>query len=208
MSALFPMKSFTEEANCGGGSDCKITLNCNNRRFIVLLSREPSPSLNTPGFIECTYLKTLDSALESEDPRELTTIVDEISGFLATLCQPMSQEFASLTGDEPEFLDVEACINPETYKLQLMMVDKKPKVVRRNGDGSSSTIPSKVSSLDMRTAAADLRLPNFPSKELKVLQKYRGTSIMKVSAGGRVLCCKIADAQTHLAVDREIRCLR
>ena len=208
MSAPIPMTSFAEETSCGGG-DCQITLTCNNKRFIVLLSRQPSPSSsNTPDSIECAHLEKLDRALESDDPRKSTAIIDEISGFLAPLCQPIFREFASLTGNEPEFLDLESCINPETFKLQLVTVDGKPNIVRRDGNGSGSTIPSKFCSPDVRTIVADLQVPIFPSKEVKLLQRYRGRSIMKVSARGQVLCCKTADAQTHEAVDREFRCLQ
>ncbi|MDI1491263.1 MAG: hypothetical protein OHK93_002472 [Ramalina farinacea] len=156
MSAPFRMKSSAEEVSCGGDSDCEITLTYNNRRFVVLLSREPSLPSNAPDSIECTYPRKLDSALESKDPRKLTTITDKVFGFLATLPQPISQEFASLTGDEPEILDIESCMNPETYKLQMITVDEKPKVARRNDNGSSSTIHSKFFSSDVRTVAGDL----------------------------------------------------
>lgn len=87
--------STTEEVNCGIGSDCEITLFCNNIRFIVLLSRCP---FDKPNSIEYTYLKRLDGALESKDLLEVDTTIEEISGFVATLCQPIFKEFASIIG--------------------------------------------------------------------------------------------------------------
>ncbi|KAL2049854.1 hypothetical protein ABVK25_009949, partial [Lepraria finkii] len=201
----FPMISTTEEVNCGVGSDCEITLICNNRRFIVLLSRCPLPYFDRPNSIECNYLKRLDDALESKDPLEVDTTIEEVSGFVATLCQPVFQEFASIIGDESRVLDLDSCLNPETYKLQLITVDGKPEVIRRNGNG---IIHSTFSGLHARTTAATLNVPKFPPKQVKVLEKYKGTSIMKVSAGGRVMCCKVADNRTHLAIDREFRCLQ
>ncbi|MCJ1345380.1 hypothetical protein MMC31_003587 [Peltigera leucophlebia] len=200
----FPMISATEEVNCGIGSDCEITLICNNRRFIVLLSRCPLSCFDKPNSIEYTYLKRLDGALESKDLLELDTTIEEISGLVATLCQPIFKEFAS---DESQVLDLDSCINPETYKLQLMTIDGKPKVIRCNSNGSG-IIHSTFSGLPVRTAAANLDLPKFPPKQVKVLEKYKGTSIMKVSARGRVMCCKVANDRTHLAIDREFRCLQ
>lgn len=47
----FPMISATEEVNCGIGSDCEITLICNNKRFIVLLSRETIEKLHKVGVV-------------------------------------------------------------------------------------------------------------------------------------------------------------
>lgn len=76
----------TEEVNCGIGSDCEITLICNNRRFIVLEPRCPLSCSDKPDSIEYIYLKRLDDALESKDPLEVDTIIEEISGFVATLC--------------------------------------------------------------------------------------------------------------------------
>lgn len=203
--SAFPMISTTEDVSCGVGSDCEITLKCNNKRFIVLLSRRPLPSFDKPNSIECIFLKRLDGALESKDPLEVDTTIEEISGFVATLCQPMFQEFAPIIGDESQVLDLDSCLNPETYKLQLITIDGKPKVIRCNGN---SIIHSMFSGLHVRTTAVNLGLPKFSPKQVKVLEKYKGTSIMKVSAGGRVMCCKVADDRTHLAIDREFRCLQ
>lgn len=88
-----------------------------------------------------------------------------------------------------------------------MTVDGKPKVIRCNGNGNS-TILSKFSGLHVRTIAANLNLPIFPPKQVKVLEKYKGTSIMKVSALGHVMCGKVADDRSHRAVGREFRCLQ
>ena len=201
------MVSTTEEVNCGIGSDCEITLTCNHRRFIVLLSRCPLVCSNKPNSIEYTYLNRLDDALKSKNPLGVDTTLEEISGFVATLCQPTFKEFASSIGDESYELDLDSCINPETYNLQLMTVDGKPKVIRCNSNGNG-IIHSKFSGLPVQTPAANLKLPNFPPKQVKVLEKYKGTSIMKVSPSGRVMCCKIADDRTRFAIDRELRCLQ
>lgn len=88
-----------------------------------------------------------------------------------------------------------------------MTVDGEPKVIRCNNNGTG-TIHSTFSRLPLRTAAAKLNLPEFPPKQVKVLEKYKGTSIMKVSARGQVMCCKVADDRTHLAIDREFRYLQ
>lgn len=152
-------------------------------------------------------MKRLDSALKSKDFLEVDIIIEEISGFVATLCQPIFKEFASATQDESKVLDLDSCINPETYKLQLMTIDGKPKVIRCNSN-DSDIIHSTFSGPPVRTTAAYLNLPKFPSKQVKVLEKYKGTSIMKVSARGRVMCFKMADDRTHLAIDREFRCLQ
>lgn len=92
------MISTTEEVNCGIGSDCEITLTCNHRRFIVLLSHCPLLCPDKANFIGYTYLKRLDDALKSKNPLEVDTTLEEISGFVATLCQPTFKEFASTTG--------------------------------------------------------------------------------------------------------------
>jgi len=199
------MISTTEEVNCGVGSDCEITLICNNKRFIVLLSCRPVPGFDHLTSIEERLLKRLDGALEAKDPLEMDTTIEEISGFVATLCQPIFHEFASVMGDESQVLDLDSCLNPETYRLQLVTVDGKPKVIRCDGNG---IIHSSFSDLYVRTTAADLSLPDFPPKQVTVLEKYKGTSIMKVSARGQVMCCKVVDNRTRLAIDREFRCLQ
>ncbi len=203
--STFPMISATEEVNCGVGSDCEITLVCNNIRFIVLLSRRPLPGSDHLTSIEERYLKILDGALESKDPLEMDTAIEEISGLVATHCQSIFQEFASNIGDESQALDLDSCLNPETFRLQLVTVEGKPKIIRCNGNG---TIHSTFPGLHRRITGADLNLPKFPAKQVKVLEKYKGTSIMKVSAGGQVMCCKVVDNRTRLAIDREFRCLR
>jgi len=203
--STFPMISATEEVSCGIGSDCEITLICNNRRFIVLLSRCPLPGVNNPNSIEERYLKRLDSALESKDSSEVDATIEEVSGFVATLCQAIFRESASVVGNEPQALDLDSCLNPETFRLQVVMVDGKPKVIKCNGNAiTHSTFPGP----QLRTTAADLNLPKFSPKHVKVLEKYKGTSILKVSARGQVMCCKVADHRTHFSIDREFRCLR
>jgi len=55
---------------------------------------------------------------------------------------------------------------------------------------------------------ADLNLPKFSPKHIKVLEKYMGKSVLKVSARGQVMCCKVADDRTHPSIDREFHCLQ
>lgn len=109
---IFPMISATEEVNCGIGFDCEITLICNNKHFIVLLSRGPFSCFNKPNSIEYTYLKRLNGALESTDLLGLDTAIKEISGLVAMLYQPIFKEFASIVVDESQVFDLESCINP------------------------------------------------------------------------------------------------
>ncbi len=172
MSTLstFPIISNTEEVNCGIGSDSEITLTCNNRRFIILLSRCPLLYSDKLNFIQYTLLNRLDDALKSKNPLEVEITIEKISGFVATLCQPTFKEFASTIGDESQELDLDSCINPETYNLQLMTVDGKPKVIRCNNNGQG-IIHSTFSGLPVQSAAANLNLPNLPSKQVKVLEK-------------------------------------
>lgn len=163
--STFPMIRATEKVNCGIGSDC-----CDNKRFIVLLSRCPLSCFDKPNSIEYTYLKRLDEALESKDQLELDTTIEEISGLVATLCQRIFKEFASIIGDESQVLDLGSCINPETYKLQLITLNGKPKVIRCNSNGRG-IIRSTLFGLPVRTAAANLDLPKFPPKQVKVLEQ-------------------------------------
>ena len=136
---------------------------------------------------------------------EVDTIIEEISGLVATLCQPIFQEFATIMVDESQASDLDSCLNPETYRLQLMMIGGKPEVIRNNGN---SIIPSMFSSLHVRMNAANLNLPKFPLKQIKVLEKYKRTSIMKVSVRGQVMCCKVADDWTHISIAQELHCLQ
>ncbi|KAL9029196.1 MAG: hypothetical protein Q9196_002532 [Gyalolechia fulgens] len=200
-----PMVSAVEEVNCGIDSDCEITLVCNNIRFIVLLSRLPLPGYDNHTTIEETYLKRLDGAVESRDPLEMDTVIEEISGLIAVHCQPIFREFASIDGNESKALDLDSCLNPETLRLQLVTVAGKPRIIRCTGNGIlHSTFPGP----HLRITDADLDLPKISPKQVNVLEKYQGTSIMKVSARGQVMCCKVVDNQTHMAIDREFRCLR
>ncbi len=199
------MISVTEEVNCGVGSDCEIILLCNNRRFIVLLSRCPLPGVDKPNSVEERYLKRLDGALESKDSLGVNATIEEISGFVATLCQPILRESASIIRNESQVLDFDSYLNPETHKLQVVTVDGKPKVIKWNGNAiTHSTFPG----LQLRPTSADLNLPKFSPKHIKVLEKYKGKSVVKVSARGQVMCCKVADDRTHPSIDREFHCLQ
>ena len=203
--STFPMISTTEDVNCGIDSDCEITLVCNNVRFIVLLSRRPLPRSDHFTSIEERYLKRLDGALASKDPFEMDVAIEEISGFVATHCQSVFQEFASVAGNKSQTLDLDSCLNPKTFRLQLVTVEGELQIIRCNGNGIiHSTFPGP----HLRINSADLNLPRFPPKQVKVLEKYKGASIMKVSAHGQVMCCKVVDNRTRLAIDREFRCLQ
>ena len=79
-----------------------------------------------------------------------------------------------------------------------MTIDGKPKAIRYNG---KDIIHLTISSLHVRTTAANLNLPKFPPKQAKVLEKYKGTSIMKLLAGDRVMCCKVVDDRPYLAIN-------
>lgn len=79
---------------------CKLTLVCNNIRFIVLLS----PSLDKPNFVEKKYQKKIYHLLESKNELKMDAAVDEISGFVATLCHPIFWESASIIGKESPVL--------------------------------------------------------------------------------------------------------
>ena len=199
------MISTTEEVSCGIGSDCEITLICNDRRFIVLLSRCPLPAVNDPNSIEGRYLKRLDSALESKDLSEVDAAIENVSGFVATLCQAIFRESASDVGNEPQALDLDSYLNPETFRLQVVTIDGKPQVIRCPGNAITN---STFQGPQLRTAAADLNLPKFSPKQVQVLEKYKGTNILKVSACGQVMCCKVAHYWTHRSIDREFCCLR
>lgn len=97
--------------------------------------------------------------------------------------------------------DLDSCINIETYnKLQLMTADGKPEIIRCNSNGIG-IIHSVFSGLPVRTAAASLNLPSYPPKQVKELEIYKGTSTMKVSVRGRIMCCEVADNWAHFAID-------
>lgn len=49
----------------------------------------------------------------------------------------------------------------------------------------------------------DERLPKFPSRDVRVLQKFVGKTVLKVSVDGQEKCCKTADDRTLEAVKRE-----
>ena len=66
--------------------------------FIVLLSRCPLPGVDKPNSVEEIYLKRLDGALESKDSLGVNATIEEISGFVATLCQPIFRESLQLLG--------------------------------------------------------------------------------------------------------------
>ncbi len=194
------MLSASVDLSCGISDDCEITLLCNNKHFIILLSSCSCD--DKPDSIECTFLKRLDVALKSNDEPEIDKINEEISDIAALLFQPFYKEFAS---DKSQVLYLDSYINPETYKFQLVTVNGKPEVIRCSNDCGIKY--SEFSGLPLGKTAADLNLPRFPSKQVIVLEKYMGSRIVKVSAGGQVMCCKVADRWTQHAIDREFHCL-
>jgi len=119
------MISVTEEMNCDVDFNCKIILLCNNRRFIVLLSR-----CSLSNFVEEKYLKRLDDALKSKDLLRVNATIEEIFDFVATLCQLIFRKSASIVRNESQVLDFDFYLNSEIYKLQVMIVDEKSKVIK------------------------------------------------------------------------------
>jgi len=91
-------------------------------------------------------------------------------------------------------LDLDPCLSPETFRPQVVTVDGKPKAIRCSGNGITH---STLRGLHLRTPAADLNLPKFSPKQVKMLEKHKGTSVLKVSARSQVMCCKMAHNQRY-----------
>jgi hypothetical protein len=49
--------------------------------------------------------------------------------------------------------------------------------------------------------------PIFHPKDIRVLEKYKGTRILKVLLGGQSMCCKMTDKWTSQSIARELQCL-
>jgi len=72
----------------------------------------------------------------------------------------------------------------------VVTVEGKSKAIRCSGNGITN---STLQGLHLRTLAADLNLPKLSPKQVKMLEKYKGTSVFKVSA----MCCKMAHGQRY-----------
>ena len=161
------MISAVEDVDCGIGSDCELILSCNNKRFAILLSPRPLPGFNGPDSIEGMYLKKLDTAIMSKKDLEMDDVIQEISSFVTILCQPTFRELAPVPGDQSSKLSLDAFLNPETFKLQVVTHDGKSKIIRRE-DIASSTFGLR--------GIKDL--PRFQPSQIEVLEKLLGTRIL------------------------------
>lgn len=201
----FLMISATEKVSCNVSFDCKITFICNNWCFIVLLSHCSLLGVNNLNFVKERYLKRLDDALKSKDSLKVNTTIKEIFDFVTTLCQVIFWESASVVENEPQVLDLDFCLNSKIFKLQVMTVDEKSKVIRCN---DNTIMHLTFSDLQLWTIAVNLNLSKFSLKHVKILKKYKKTSILKILTCGQVMCCKMINHQTYLFINWEFCCLQ
>lgn len=118
-----------EQVNCGIGDDCELSVNCNNKIFQVLLSPGPSPDAT----IEGPLLKKIDVAIESQDMIEMEKVEEEVADIVCEACQPFFRQLAGAIEAACEETDLHSFLNPETFYLQLITVDGKAKMIRREG---------------------------------------------------------------------------
>lgn len=193
--------SSTEEVECGIGSDCWISLSCNRKRFVILLSRYPPSGFDVADSVEQNYLERLDSALTAKDEDEVDLVTGELSGELALLCQPLFRDMASVSEVDSHPQDLHALLNPQTIYLQMVTTNGKPKVIKRDGGSPKPALPHRL-------PLNGIRLPVFSPKVIKVLEQYKGIQVSKVSVGEEFMCCKIVDDSSFLSISREASILQ
>ncbi|KAF7505094.1 hypothetical protein GJ744_001313 [Endocarpon pusillum] len=149
------------------------------------------------------YLKKLNAAIRSKNELEMDDVIQEIFGLVAILCQPTFRELAPIPRDQLPRLRLDACLSPETFKLQVVTHGRKSKIIRRD-DIAASTFA--LCGFDM--VVVNKNLPNFHPSQIEVLEKVLGTRILKVSVNGQLRCCKMAGQWTHNSIFREVRLLQ
>ncbi|KAK5257375.1 hypothetical protein LTR16_000856 [Cryomyces antarcticus] len=172
-------------------------LSCNNKRFQILLSPGPSPYVT----IEGSLLKQLDAAMESQDEIEMEIIQEEIADVVCEACQPVFQQLAPLVEGGSGQMNLQSFLNPETFLLQLVTMDGKAKIIRREGVQATTTSQYGLKTIDKS-------LPRIYSREIQVLEQFVRKTIMKVLVDGQERCCKIGDDLTRGAVQRELVSLK
>jgi Protein kinase domain len=192
------MVNETEDVDCAINDHCTITLRCNDKRFIILLSRSPALGSSGPDSVEVSYLDKLDSALRSHNDEAVDRTIGEISGHLSILCQPFFRELAPNHQSE----DLETCYNPKKYYFQMVTRNGKAKIITRD-----HYEPTHSTNAPIHLPSAPANCPIFHPKDIRVLEKYKGTRILKVLLGGQSMCCKITDKWTSQSIARELQCL-
>lgn len=189
----------TESVDCGINDPCSITLRCNNKRFIIRLSRPPADPQNS---VEAKYLDKLDSALKSGNDEAVDKTVEEISGYLAILCQPFFHKLAPNRQNESHIESLETCYNPEQYHFQMVTHDGKAKLIMQDHHQQPQSLNRSI-----RLPNPPVDYPIFRPTDIGVLEKSKGTRILKVMLHGRPMCCKMIDEWAFQSIDRELLCL-
>ncbi|KAI9674980.1 MAG: hypothetical protein M1817_001386 [Caeruleum heppii] len=193
----FQVESWTFELN----GPCELFLLCNRKRFVVTLSPDPPQGFDSIDAIEVQYLKRLDAALEPDDRKQQWEILKEMEQFVLPICQHWFHELAPFIDGQEMRQTLDILLAPETFMLQVVTSDGEAKVIRRE-----DLDPPFCRFRATDTTQISTDLPSFLPAQIEVLEKLRQLRVMKVSVGGEVRCCKLAQFP-YPDISREIQAL-
>ncbi|KAL9123829.1 MAG: hypothetical protein Q9217_006780 [Psora testacea] len=183
------------ETNGGIRDDLRVTFQCNEKLFEILLSIQ-SPE----GSVEREYLRRLDGPLEAcQDAAE--EIFEELYNHLARLCRPFYRKYASAAPTKKASYTLYDHIYREMIPLRMHTKDDRAYLEMRGEPSLSmpSTFPL--------TSSNRVRL--FKSSELKVQDVICKDRIYKVESMGSTFCAKIMERNSSIRpLEREIKILQ
>lgn len=192
-----PIPCAVDQIDGGIGSDCELSISCNNQYFKILLSRKLLPDSSLAG----SLLRRLDAAVESQDELEMNDIEEEIAGIVCEACQPIFRRLAPAVDKGTKQADLQTFLNPQISYFQLAIVDGNAKLIQQDSIETIST-PHYGWEIDDQT------LSHFLASDIQVLEEFRRNAILKVSVRGEERCCKLAFEETRDAIKREFECLK
>ena len=191
-----PLQNEVTSIEGGIGDDCKITFKCNDKPFVILLSRD-SPVDS----VERSYLNPLNDPLRSGDEESSEQIFEELVDLLAGLCQPVFREFAAIAPERTyQLQNLYSLLYLEVIQLRLVTTDGIAILHLQEGPQISTPYSFRWE---------NPKLPVFEPSKIDILDTLKSGTVFKALIKGTTVCAKVLGHQGSIKpIQREIRLLQ
>lgn len=192
-----PLQNKVTNIEGGIRDDCKITFECNNKIFVILLSMD-SPDDS----IERSYLTRLGDPLRLGDDEYLEQIFEELVDLLAGLCQSVFREYAAIA---PERTNQIQTLYSLLYHevLQFRLITTQGTAMLHLQEGPQMSTPNGFRQENVKL------LPVFKPSEVCILDTLKSDTVFKALVGGTTVCAKVLGYRSHTeSMQREISLLQ
>lgn len=166
----------------------------NNKKFIVVLSRESSSGYDKTNKIEGKWLDEL-KANRDDDERE-NALMNEISGSIADIVLPFMTVKALKKGKE--HLSLHDVLSPETLLFQIVTMNGEGTVVERENTAEGMFQARYLDISGIKTG-----LPIVSAADIEVVKDWWLRRLFHVLVNGQDICCKIGGEYTHDSIQAE-----